>query len=137
MAGFFHFSEAISLAVHAMEIMAREKNTIFTARILASRLNASEAHLAKVFQRLVKTDLVVSFRGPNGGFRLKKEPEDITLLEIFNAIEGPVRTDICPMIKETCPFSQCIFSGIMFKFQKEFMDFIEKNRLSDFILQQE
>jgi len=83
----------------------------------------------------VKTDLVISHRGPNGGFRLKREPEEITLLEIFNAIEGPVRPDICPMIKETCPFSQCIFSGIMFKFQNEFMDFITKNRLSDFILQ--
>jgi Rrf2 family protein len=133
--GFFHFSEAISLALHAMELMAREKNTVFTARTLAASLNASEAHLAKVFQRLVKTDLVISHRGPNGGFRLKREPEEITLLEIFNAIEGPVRADICPMIKETCPFSQCIFSGIMFKFQNEFMDFITKNRLSDFILQ--
>ena len=135
MSGFFHFSEAASLALHAMELMAREKDTTFTARTLATRLNASEAHLAKVFQRLVKTDLVISQRGPNGGFRLKKEPENISLLEIFNAIEGPVRLDICPMIKESCPFSRCIFSGIMFKFQKEFREFIEKNNLSDFILQ--
>ncbi|HOP64544.1 MAG TPA: Rrf2 family transcriptional regulator [Spirochaetota bacterium] len=135
MSGLFHFSEAISLALHAMELMARERNTIFTARTLATRLNASEAHLAKVFQRLVKTDLVISHRGPNGGFRLKREPEEITLLEIFTAIEGNIRADVCPMIKDTCPFSQCIFSGIMFKFQNEFLEFITKNRLSDFILQ--
>ena len=135
MSGCFHFSEAISLALHAMELMARESDTVFTAKTLAERLNASEAHLAKVFQRLVKTDLVISHRGPHGGFKLKRKPEEITLLEIFNAIEGPMRPDVCPMIKDSCPFSKCIFSGIMFKFQKEFMDFIAQNKLSDFILQ--
>ena len=134
MSRYFHLSEAASLAIHSLGIVALEADKLHTVRELAGKLNASEAHLAKVFQRLVKTDLVISHRGPHGGFRLKREPEEITLLEIFNAIEGPVRPDICPMIKETCPFSQCIFSGIMFKFQNEFMDFIRKNRLSDFIL---
>lgn len=117
MSGFFHFSEAISLALHAMELMARERDIVFTAKTLAARLNASEAHLAKVFQRLVKTDLVLSHRGPHGGFRLKREPEEITLLEIFNAIEGPVRPDICPMIKETCPFSQAYSAALCSSFR--------------------
>ncbi len=133
MSHYFHFSEAVSLALHGLEIMARDHEKVFSAKELAARMKASEAHLAKVFQRLVKTELLTSFRGPNGGFVLRRNPRDITISEIFDAIEGKVNTESCPLIHETCPFSECIFSGIMYKFQTEFNAFIGSHTLSDFI----
>jgi DNA-binding IscR family transcriptional regulator len=41
-----------------MELMARESDTVFTAKTLAERLNASEAHLAKVFKGLLRLILL-------------------------------------------------------------------------------
>jgi hypothetical protein len=56
------------------------------ARYLANRFEISEAHLAKVLQRLVKAELLRSVRGPRGGFILTRAPESVTLLEVFEAV---------------------------------------------------
>lgn len=133
MSKYFHLSEAASLAVHSMGIVALESSKLHTVKELAARLNASEAHLAKVMQRLVKTGLVESHRGPSGGFALTKQPEEITLYNIFSAIEGEETDGCCPLMKKGCTFSHCVFSGILLKFQNEFKNYIINHTLNDFI----
>ena len=133
MSKYFHLSEAASLAVHSLGIVALESGKLHTVRELAGKLNASEAHLAKVMQRLVKTGLVESHRGPSGGFALTKKPEEITLNNIFSAIEGEETTECCPLMKDGCSFNHCIFSGILLRFQNEFKNYIMNHTLNDFI----
>ena len=81
-------SEAVTLALHGMGLL--RKGDRMSAKNMAASLDVSEAHLAKVFQRLVRVGLVRSTRGPSGGFDLVKDPADISLLDIFVAIEGGV-----------------------------------------------
>ena len=128
-----HFSEAASLAIHSLEIIAREPGQLHTVKDLAVRLKASEAHLAKVFQRLAKSGILQSYRGPTGGFVLSRKPDEITFLDIFSSIEGELNMTCCPMMKETCPFNECLFSGVLDRFQDEFKKFIQDHTLSDFI----
>ena len=129
-----HFSEAASLAIHSLEIMAREPGQLHTVKDLAEKLKASEAHLAKVFQRLTKSGILQSYRGPDGGFILSKKPEEITFLDIFSSIEGELNMGCCPMMKEKCPFTECMFSGVLDRFQDEFRKFIQDHTLRDFII---
>jgi len=133
MSKYFHLSEAASLAVHSLEIVALESDKLHTVKELASRLKASEAHLAKVMQRLVKTGLVESHRGPAGGFALTRKPDEITLYQIFSAIEGEEQDECCPLMKGGCPFTNCVFSGILLKFQNEFKNYIMSHTLVDSI----
>lgn len=133
MSKYFHLSEAASLGVHSLEIIALESDKLHTVKELASRLNASEAHLAKVMQRLVKTGLLESHRGPSGGFALTKRPEEITLYNIFSAIEGEEHDECCPLMKEGCSFKHCVFSGILLRFQNEFKNYIMQHTLNDFL----
>jgi Rrf2 family protein len=51
--------------------------------------------LFKILRKLVKRDLVKSFRGPNGGYILAREPSGITFLEVIEAIDGPVVVNRC------------------------------------------
>lgn len=44
--------------------------------------------LSKILQLLVKHKLLVSMKGPTGGFSLNRKPEDITLIEVIEAIDG-------------------------------------------------
>ncbi|MFN3135361.1 MAG: RrF2 family transcriptional regulator [Candidatus Kryptonium sp.] len=55
---------------------------------IARDLKIPHHFLAKVIQKLVKAGIIYSKRGKNGGFRLKKSPEKMKLLEIVFALEG-------------------------------------------------
>ena len=56
--------------------------------ILSKRLSVSDSYLKKVMRSLVVSGLVVSESGKDGGFKLKLTPEEITMLHIYEAIEG-------------------------------------------------
>lgn len=56
--------------------------------ILSRRLDVSDSYLKKVMRSLVVSGLVDSEAGKDGGFRLKRTPEEITMLHIYEAIEG-------------------------------------------------
>jgi Rrf2 family protein len=62
-------SEAASIAVHAMVLIARSEKNI-NVNQLSELTGASKNHIAKVMQRLVKQNLIKSTRGPSGGFVL-------------------------------------------------------------------
>ncbi len=113
MSGFFKISEATSLALHAMMVLARDPKAMISAGELGVVLRASEATLAKVLQRLVKVGLVKSTRGPKGGFLLGKAPRDISILEIYEAIEGPLTPVGCLLHQPVCPGGKCIFGNIL------------------------
>ena len=83
-------SEAASIALHTMAYLARNKDRMVSTHEIAGAMGLSENHLAKVRQRLVKAGLVEAQRGPSGGFMLSRPAEDITLLEVYEAIEGPL-----------------------------------------------
>ncbi len=55
---------------------------------IAEEQNIPKHFLSKILQILVRKNLLVSTKGPSGGFRLKREPEDISLIEIIDAIDG-------------------------------------------------
>lgn len=56
--------------------------------ILSKRLSVSDSYLKKVMRSLVISGLVDSEAGKDGGFRLNRTPEEITMLHIYEAIEG-------------------------------------------------
>jgi len=95
MNGIVKFSEAASIALHAMTVLGAAPDRHLTVRDIAESMPVSEAHLAKVLQRLAKAGLVGSVRGPNGGFVLRGNPRQITLLAVYEAIEGRLQVASC------------------------------------------
>ena len=75
-------SEMLSLALHSMVLIALQQEEYVNVRQLAAATGASETHLAKVLQRLAKTGLLRSLRGPKGGFTLAKPASELTLLNV-------------------------------------------------------
>jgi len=109
-----NITEAANLALHSLAYLANHQADwpISTANA-AKPFQASEAHLNKVFQRLNKAGLVGSVRGPRGGFVLARDPGEITLLEIFEAIDGPMPKETCLLGRHTCTFGNCIFGTLL------------------------
>lgn len=64
-------------------------------RTLANAVVVPESFLAKVLQTLTRAGLVLSRRGPDGGFELLPSSMQATLLDVIDAIEGPVQLNCC------------------------------------------
>jgi len=69
---------------------------------MASGIDVSQALLAKIFQNFSKVGLVKSYRGVGGGFLLGRPAEEISLLEIVEAVEGPIVLNRCLLRQGTC-----------------------------------
>ncbi|OFX45374.1 MAG: Rrf2 family transcriptional regulator [Bacteroidetes bacterium GWA2_30_7] len=128
MAKIFALTEASSIALHSMVIIAKSKETLNVVKI-SEVIGSSKHHVAKVLQRLVKDDLLDSFRGPFGGFILKKEPKSITLLEVYESIEGRIEIATCPVDKKICPFKKCIIDNIGNQMTIDFRDYLKNQTL--------
>jgi Rrf2 family protein len=61
-----------------------------------------EHFVAKILQSLARAGLIDSQRGMNGGFTLARAPEEVTLLEIVEALEGPTRLNVCLIPGDSC-----------------------------------
>ncbi len=86
-------------ALRAMIILSRERS-ICSLRAIAEEEEISFDYLEKVFSRLEKKGLVISKRGVSGGYFLSREPREITLKDIFDAVEEPISIVDC--IKKGC-----------------------------------
>ncbi len=130
MSQLFSLSEASSIAIHSMALIANS-NIKLNVTKMADMTGFSKNHMSKVLQTLVKYNYLSSTRGPAGGFTLIKEPDSITLLEIYEVIEGKLTNGQC-IKKSNCPFEECVFGGITEKLTKEFKTFFANRTLSDY-----
>lgn len=128
----FALSEAASIAIHSMVLIARQEKGMNVVRI-AETTGFSRNHIAKVLQRLVKSDLLKSVRGPAGGFTLRKKPTEITLLEVYESIEGTMEIEDCPLSYEICNFSQCVMGNVVNKMTLEFKKFLTQQTLKNYM----
>lgn len=132
MSNLINISEAASLALHGLVLIAKNQPMRMNVKTLSVELNASQTHLAKVFQKLSKTGLVRSLRGPAGGFELNNPAEDITFLEIYEIIDGKITLGDCPLGKNHCVFQSCMFDNELNRISTDIYNTFKKIRLSDF-----
>ncbi|HHY46071.1 MAG TPA: Rrf2 family transcriptional regulator [Firmicutes bacterium] len=74
----------------------------FSVSQVAHAEGIPEGFLRKIFQKLAGAGIVKSVRGPRGGFSLAREPEDVTVLEVVEAIQGPLAVNRCLLGRDAC-----------------------------------
>ncbi len=97
-------------AVRAMISVGRHHGTgLRQARQISTEMHILYKTLTLILAGLVAEGLLKATHGPNGGYRLARQPSDISLLDIVEAAEGPATFDHCVLRdgpcdwKETCP----------------------------------
>ena len=124
-------------AVMAMADLA--KNDAKTPTSLAEislRQGISLSFLEQLFLRLKKSNLVLSARGPHGGYVLIKSPEEIKLSSIINAVDEKIKTVKCKKeSKRGCNGKsiKCITHDLWDDLETHINSFFEKNTLRDII----
>jgi Rrf2 family protein len=124
-------SEAASLALHTMPLLARDPVRRLTTPQIARALRSSEHHLAKVMQRLVKAGLVDSTRGPQGGFQIARPAGEIRLLDVYEAVEGPLLPEGCLLGEPVCNGTDCMLGDLVHQVQQQVHDYLSNTMLSE------
>lgn len=85
-------TRASSYALQAVAYMAAQhKENPTASHIIAEDRKIPERFLLKVLKPLVSAQVLYSVKGPNGGYRLARPASEISVLEILEAVEGPIR----------------------------------------------
>lgn len=130
MASVLKISDATALAMHSLVHLALAPETQSTASEIAALFDASKHHVAKVHQRLVRAGLIRSARGPAGGIGLARDPAQITLLEVYEAMEGPMQMHPCLFGKQTCPRAHCALSNLLPRLAAQAHDYFKNTTLA-------
>jgi len=94
-------------AIRGMLYLSKSKEgSVAMLSDVARSVDAPKTFLAKIFQELAKKGLIKSSKGSGGGFVLARRPEQITLREIVEAIDGPIMPNVCLMGQRVCSFQK-------------------------------
>jgi FeS assembly SUF system regulator len=93
-------------ATVVLTVLASEPGAVASAAGLAERAGLEAPTVAKLLKPLAQAGLVEAFRGTNGGYRLARAAEDISLVEIVEAMEGPLGMTECSIHAGSCGIEQ-------------------------------
>lgn len=96
-------SQASDYAFRAVLYLARQGvGNRVDAQTISEVENIPKRFLLKTFRKLAQTDIIESYRGKYGGYALAKDPADVTLLDVVEAVEGPIEVNRCLVEPEAC-----------------------------------
>lgn len=109
-------------------------NEPVSIKSISERQHISEYYLEQLFAPLRKAKLIKSIRGAQGGYILNKSPEDITVLDIMEVLEGPIEISDCVEEENSCSNIGCCATRILWVRIKESLDEImQSTTLKDMV----
>lgn len=128
------FSRVCQHALWAMIALAKawQSRRWLKAAEIADTFGLPEPMVAKVLQKLVQAGLVQSQRGPKGGFRLRRPPDAVTLLDVVAAVEGAPWLNRCVLGWVQCNEAHpCPLHDLWVPHRAHQREFLQKVRVSD------
>jgi len=124
-------SRRTDLAIKALAALAKIDDRV-NGETLAEEIDTSTQFLPQVVGPLVKTGWVGSERGPGGGYELKRALEDISLLEVVEAAQGPIEDGRCILRDGPCPGTQsCLVHAAWLSSRDVLMDQLSQVTLAE------
>ena len=120
---------AVRLMVH---LAAQPDGSPVSQADIASSQQIPEAYLQKLLTGLSKAGLVAGRRGPGGGFVLTQEPRRVSLLNVIEAVDGPVAVNVCVMRGDGCDrLARCPVHRIWRIAQRQLVALLEETSLRE------
>jgi len=121
-------------AIRCVLYLAGKRGSVTMVDEIARNKFIPKSFLAKILQKLVKAGIVRSYRGVKGGFELAREPEKVSLLDVIEAIQGPVAMNACALDESVCSLSvSCSVHPVWVEIRKEIEQLLREKNFSSFI----
>lgn len=122
------YSQATDYALHAMlYLMTAAQDKPISVQVLAEKLDVSQTYLSKMLTKLVKAGLIQSVSGANGGYRLRRNREDISFLDIIHAIEGTASLFECSLNHG----SECLIQQVVLEAERQMEHYLRNKKISE------
>jgi Rrf2 family protein len=89
-------------AIRCVYYLCARQDRVTMVGEIAREMCVPRTFLAKIVQKLARAKIIKSHRGVRGGFRLARRPRDISLLDVMEAVEGPVAMNVCALDRALC-----------------------------------
>jgi Rrf2 family protein len=124
-------------ALRAMLYLAQlEPNQRAATSQIAAEQHIPPSFLAKIISQLSIAGLIHTSRGARGGVSLAHQPEEISVLEVVEAIDGPISLNECTEHPSACPFGEdCPLRPLWCDTQSELVKRLKKTSFAEFINQ--
>jgi Rrf2 family protein len=97
-------SGGVEWALHCCVVLTAAREPVPAAR-LAELHDVSGSYLAKQLQSLARAGLIHSVQGHSGGYALTRDPADITVLDVVEAVDGARPAFVCTEIRQRGPLA--------------------------------
>ena len=124
-------TKAFTLGMHALALLAHHYPARLSVGTIADLCGVSEAHLAKVIQILARSGIVKGERGPTGGITLNEPADSVSLMDIWNALEGPATDEGCAFAIPACGSGLCPVGRHFAAVGRQIQSYMEKTTLQD------
>ncbi len=110
---------------------------VVDANTLAEKTSVTQRFTLKILHKLVQGNLVSSYKGVNGGYKLKVLPNNITLKDVIELIDGPIAIVRCLDNGESCSMNRdknaCIYHHIFDKISNDLSVKLQSITIADVI----
>ena len=124
-------SEGTAIALHSIVYINNVKWPA-TVKEISTKFGISDNHLSKVLQRFVKEGILVSVKGPKGGFSLVDKYKNMSLLDVYEIFEGKFQYRKCLFCNSDKVCEECIMSDFITNTDKIFIEYMSNTKISDF-----
>ncbi len=105
--------------------------TVLQISRIANAEGVPEASLSKVLRRLASAGILQTHRGVGGGTSLARDPEQTSLRDVIEAVEGPLPLQGCPLGSLTCDAGQkCSVFQAVCRTQRAWLDALETEKIT-------
>lgn len=106
-------SRKTDYALRMLAMLADGENNLLSVRAAAEQVDVPYSFARSIQHGLVQAGIVESLRGVHGGMRLKADPNDVTIRQIVEAVQGPMVMNDCTANGAECPrMNSCCYHSI-------------------------
>ena len=112
-------------------LLRHPRGTVLPICRIANAEGMPEASLSKVFRRLASAGILQTHRGVGGGTSLARDPEQTSLRDVIEAVEGPLPLHGCPVASLACDAGQkCSVFQAVCRTQRAWLNALETEKIT-------
>jgi len=125
-------SAATELAIRGLtELAMRFGQGPITLDTICAGRDLPKQYLTKIFASLTRAGLIRPVRGKKGGYMLARDPEQVNLLEVIEAVQGPLCVNLCTHEPPQCDQDDCPLRPVWRELQEQIRDKLASVTLAD------